>query len=145
MVKCGGNQLNAELKGRWDAGQISRLLKSHRVPSSDLILSFNYGNSVYLLWLLSYTPLSDSLSGSLVLTVSLSLPLQPSAVQHSSLFPTAANSFKLPQDSLYLQMLLCSLVFLHTYVVLFLIRPFFPPPPPPCTLSPFFNLSILPF
>lgn len=56
MVKCGGNQLNAELKGRWDGGQISGLLKSHHVPGGDLILSFNYGNSVYLLWLLSSTP-----------------------------------------------------------------------------------------
>lgn len=49
MVKCGGNQLNAELKGRWDAGQISGLLKSHHVPGGDLILCFNYRNSVYLL------------------------------------------------------------------------------------------------
>lgn len=93
MLKCGGNQLNAELKGRWDVGQISGLLKPHHVPSSDLILGFNYGNSVYLLWLPSFTLLlaSDSLSGWLVLTlsltVSLSLLLQPSATQHPTPAP----------------------------------------------------------
>lgn len=55
LVKCGGNQLNVELKEWLDVGQISGLLKQRPVPAGDLILRFNYCNSVYLL--LSVTPL----------------------------------------------------------------------------------------
>lgn len=43
LVKCGGNQLNADLKGQWDAGQISGLLKWHHIlavtSSSALIMA----------------------------------------------------------------------------------------------------------
>lgn len=42
-VKCGGNQLNAEIKGERDGGQICQLLKSY-APSlpPDLMPHFNY-------------------------------------------------------------------------------------------------------
>lgn len=61
LVKCGGNQLNAELKGRRDSGQICRLLKS-RTPSPppDLAPGFNYPHpTVSLLTLCNFSSFSS--------------------------------------------------------------------------------------
>lgn len=99
LVKCEGNQLNSELKDRWDGGQIPRLLKSHHVPGSDLILNFNYLNSVYLLWLLSFTlslSVVLSLARSHLVSVSLPLPINLfQSVPNLILTPTAASSASL--------------------------------------------------
>lgn len=63
LVKCGGNQLNAELKGRRDGSQICRLLKS-RTPSPPLDLApcFNYPHPTVSLLTLCFLLFLPSIS-----------------------------------------------------------------------------------